>query len=158
FLKLAGTGAAGLALGPGLWGCATGRTAGAPRVAIVGGGMAGLNAASHLRQAGAAATVYEASDRTGGRMYTARDLLNPGQTTGLGGEFIATSPAAVLALAARFELPVIDRWEETLHEAFCFGGRHYTEEEVVEAFAPLAARIAADYDSTGEVVDFRNEG
>jgi len=40
------------------------------RIAIVGAGMAGLNAAYHLQRQGIPATVYEASDRVGGRMFT----------------------------------------------------------------------------------------
>src|SRR5205823_7004901 len=41
-----------------------------PRIAIVGGGIAGLNAALTLQDAGIAATVYEASSRVGGRMHS----------------------------------------------------------------------------------------
>jgi monoamine oxidase len=157
FLKLTGAGAAGLALGPTLWGCDSG-AAGGSRVVIVGGGMAGLNAASHLKQACVTAAIYEASDRTGGRMYTARDLVGPGLTTELGGEFIDSIHDDVLALAARFNLPLFDRTTDTLVEGYFFDGRHYTEEEIVAAFAPLAERIQADYDSTGEIVDYQNEG
>jgi NADPH-dependent 2,4-dienoyl-CoA reductase/sulfur reductase-like enzyme len=41
-------------------------------IAIVGGGMAGLYCAYVLKNAGVRATVYEASTRTGGRIYSAR--------------------------------------------------------------------------------------
>ena len=44
----------------------------APRVAIVGAGIAGLNAALTLQDKGIASTVYEASDRVGGRMHSDR--------------------------------------------------------------------------------------
>src|SRR4051794_22597209 len=44
--------------------------AGAPSIAVVGAGLAGLSAAYSLRQAGYAAEVYEASDRVGGRCWT----------------------------------------------------------------------------------------
>ncbi len=158
FLKLAGAGAAGAVLGPTLWGCRTVSQAGGQRVAIVGGGMAGLNAAYRLRKAGLDATIYEASTRTGGRMYTAHDLMNPGQTTELGGEFIDSIHTDVLDLVAEFGLDLSDTDDDPLHEAFYFHGRHYTEAEVAEAFAPLADRIQTDYDSTGEVVDFRDDG
>jgi monoamine oxidase len=159
FLKLAGAGTAGLALAPTLWGCDSGSSSsGEPRVVIVGGGMAGLNAAYQLQKSGVAATLYEASDRTGGRIYTARDLLNPGQTTELGGEFIDTIHEDMIALAGEFGLNLIDYFADPLEEAYFFDGRHYTEAEVIAAFAPLAERIQADYDSTGEIVDFENEG
>ena len=39
-------------------------------VVIVGGGLAGLTAALHLSDAGVASTVYEASNRIGGRMFS----------------------------------------------------------------------------------------
>ena len=41
-----------------------------PRIAIVGGGIAGLSAALTLSDAGLASTVYEASNRIGGRMHS----------------------------------------------------------------------------------------
>ncbi len=41
-----------------------------PRIAIVGAGIAGLNAAVTLQDAGLACSVYEASDRVGGRMHS----------------------------------------------------------------------------------------
>ncbi len=40
----------------------------APHIVIVGAGIAGLNAAYVLRQSGYRATVYEASQRVGGRI------------------------------------------------------------------------------------------
>ena len=63
-------------------------SSGSPRIAIVGAGMAGLNAAYKLKQSGLTATIFEGANRTGGRMFTARDLLGDGLTTELGGEFI----------------------------------------------------------------------
>lgn len=45
------------------------------RVAIVGAGIAGLNAALTLQDKGIASTVYEASDRIGGRMHSDERLL-----------------------------------------------------------------------------------
>ena len=46
------------------------RGAVAPRIVIVGAGLAGLTCAYRLKQAGYAAEVYEASDRIGGRCWT----------------------------------------------------------------------------------------
>ncbi|HEY9380043.1 MAG TPA: FAD-dependent oxidoreductase, partial [Burkholderiales bacterium] len=42
----------------------------APRIAIVGGGLAGLSCAYELRKRKIDATVYEASERLGGRCAT----------------------------------------------------------------------------------------
>jgi len=41
-----------------------------PRIAIVGAGIAGLTAALTLQDAGLSCSVYEASNRIGGRMHT----------------------------------------------------------------------------------------
>jgi monoamine oxidase len=68
-VKRAGLASAGLAVAPAaLARRATGATA--PRIAIVGGGIAGLTAALTLADKGVAATVYEAADRVGGRMHS----------------------------------------------------------------------------------------
>src|SRR5437667_731698 len=73
-LKLAG--AAGLAAGAATLGARSASAAvsarpaagaGSPRIAVVGAGLAGLTCAYRLKQAGYAATVYEASSRIGGR-------------------------------------------------------------------------------------------
>lgn len=161
-LKAGAAGAALAASGPLAAACHGTRSGpGAPRIAVIGAGIAGLNAAWRLAQAGYGATIYEASDRTGGRMYTARDLLAPGLTTELGGEFIDTEHAEILALAEEFGLPLFDRQapsETALAAGYFFGGRHYSEAEVLAAFAPLAARIQEDYDSTEDLVDYAHEG
>ncbi len=132
------------------------------RVAIVGAGIAGLNAAYKLKKAGLRAEVYEASARSGGRMFTARDLMAPGLTTELGGEFIDTGHEEMLALMKEFGLQLLDmrgpRMGRVKHDAYFFGGRHYTQGQAIRAFAPLAKKIAADFDSTEEVVDFEHEG
>jgi monoamine oxidase len=128
-----------------------------PRVAIVGGGIAGLNAAYRLRQRGIRAQVYEAADRVGGRMHTVRNVLAQGLTTEFGGEFIDSGHKEMLDLARRFHLELIDtqgRSERGLiPEAYLFNGRRGIN-EVVEAFRPLAQQIQADYDGTSEIVDY----
>ena len=50
------------------------------KVIVIGAGIAGLSAAYHLRQAGIEATVLEARDRIGGRVWTNRDFADiPGR-------------------------------------------------------------------------------
>ena len=46
------------------------------RVLVIGAGIAGLSAAYHLAQAGIEATVLEARDRIGGRVWTDRDFAD----------------------------------------------------------------------------------
>ncbi len=45
-------------------------------VLVIGAGVAGLSAAYHLKQAGVEATVLEARDRIGGRVWTDRDFAD----------------------------------------------------------------------------------
>src|SRR5262245_60846506 len=59
-----------VALGTALAGPIRALAASTPRIAIVGGGIAGLNAALTLQDAGFASTVFEASSRVGGRMHS----------------------------------------------------------------------------------------
>jgi monoamine oxidase len=75
------------------------RAATAPRIAVIGAGLAGLTCAYRLRQAGYAATVYEASDRVGGRCWTIRDVFDGGQIAEHGGELIDQGHTAIRQLA-----------------------------------------------------------
>ncbi|RIL11960.1 MAG: FAD-dependent oxidoreductase, partial [Proteobacteria bacterium] len=165
FIKNLGYGAAAVGAMPLLNACSSGGSAGPlsdfPRIAIVGGGMAGLNAAYNLQRSGIRAHVYEATSRAGGRMYSAADIMSSGLITELGGEFIDSIHDDMLALASEFGLELLDTQapsEQSLITGYFFDGQYYSEAQVIEAFAPLAASISADYDSTGEIVDFQNEG
>lgn len=75
-------------------------------VAIIGGGIAGLNAAYHLKRSGIAAKIFEGSSRIGGRMWTARggDSVADGITVERGGEFIDTNHREMLWLIKQFGL------------------------------------------------------
>ena len=136
--------------------------AGAPRIAIVGAGVAGLNAAYKLQKAGLTARVFEGANRTGGRMFTATDLMGQGLTTELGGEFIDSTHEEMLALMAEFGLERLDTTgpgsEKLVSETYYINGRHYTQAQAAAAFVPLAKKIAADYDAMGEIVNYEIEG
>ncbi|MBM3834124.1 MAG: twin-arginine translocation signal domain-containing protein [Verrucomicrobia bacterium] len=165
FLKMSTAGALAIGATGAFTSCVTSerRVSGPiPRVAIVGAGMAGLNAAYRLKLAGLRADVFEASKRSGGRMYTAKDILAPGLTTELGGEFIDSNHEDMLALVKDFNLELLDVQgpgeTELIREAYFFDGSHHTERKVVEAFRPIAARLKTDFDKLGDVVDFEHEG
>ncbi|SHJ27514.1 monoamine oxidase [Hymenobacter daecheongensis DSM 21074] len=130
------------------------------RIVVVGAGMAGLNCAYQLRKAGQRATIYDASSRTGGRIFTATGLMAPGLTTELGGEFIDSGHRDMLLLAQEFGLPLLDveAPSETVlrKDAYFFGGQHYTVAQVIEAFQPYARQIEADCRSLPGTITYDN--
>ncbi len=138
------------------------RRAAGLRVAIVGGGLSGLTAAWHLQRAGLRPTVYEGSSRAGGRIHSATGVVGEGLVTELGAEFIDSNHRDVRALARAFGLELIDTQTRTesklIREAYWFGGRHYTEPEIVAKFRPLARDMRRDFDALGDVIDYRTDG
>lgn len=130
----------------------------APRVAIVGAGIAGLSAGYHLRRAGIRPQIYEASTRAGGRILSVRDAVAPGLVTEFGGEFIDSGHEEMHRLVRLFGLRLIDLKggeEARLRPTFYFNGRRISEAEVVRAFRPLARRIRQDQEAVGDVVTYR---
>jgi len=147
FLKIAATGAAGAVLRP-----ATAWAASPPRIAIVGGGIAGLNAALTLRDAGYASTVFEASPRIGGRMHSDTTTWQDGQVTEHCGELIDSSHQTILRLARRFR---IDLWDVLSAEprgttdTFYFSGRYYPVEQVDADFDAVYRAAKKDLRAAG---------
>ncbi len=82
--------------------------AAAPRIVVVGAGLAGLTAAYSLRKAGYSATVYEATDRLGGRCWTDRSSWADGQTTEHGGELIDQNHTQIRSLAHELGLDLVN--------------------------------------------------
>src|SRR5271169_4966954 len=80
-----------------------------PRIAIVGGGIAGLSAALTLQDEGFASTIYEASSRIGVRMHSDTTDWQNNQKSEWCGEFIDSGHTTILNLAIRFGLTVIDQ-------------------------------------------------
>jgi monoamine oxidase len=76
----------------------------APRIVVVGAGLAGLTCAHRLKQAGHLAQVYEASDRIGGRCWTIRGEFANGQIAEHGGELIDQGHTQTRALAQQLGL------------------------------------------------------
>jgi monoamine oxidase len=121
----------------------------APRVAIVGAGLAGLTCAHRLNQLGVSATLYEAhAKRVGGRCWTARGFA-AGQTAEHGGEFIDSSHRRIRALVAELDLTLDDlrataRHMPRLHPRLVLGGRRRRFRDVYRDAHLLEARAAAD--------------
>ncbi|MGZ8908302.1 MAG: flavin monoamine oxidase family protein, partial [Methylobacter sp.] len=119
----------------------------APRIAIIGAGIAGLNAAYQLKKAGCRATVYEARSRIGGRMLSAK--LDNGLVVDLGAELINTDHADMLTLVKELGIELFDRLEDTAKlpfpkEAYYFIGVSHSESELADDLRLIAAQITAD--------------
>jgi len=100
-----------------------------PRIAIVGGGIAGLNAALTLQDAGYGSTIYEASSRVGGRMHSDTTSWADGQVSEHCGELIDSRHKVILGLAKRFNIPVDDllgAQPPQSTETYFFFGDYYT--------------------------------
>lgn len=156
FLKIAGGLGTGMLLGTG---CRSPRaTLGsqegtAAKIAIVGAGIAGLNAAYTLKKAGYRATIYEASDRVGGRMYTVKDVVGQNLWVNLGAEYINNDHEDMLALAQEFQIPLLDRFvseELALKDLYYFDGKTISEAQLAEALVTVTERMAADADRLEE--------
>ncbi len=77
------------------------------RILVVGAGLAGLSAARELEDRGFTATVVEARDRVGGRVWTCREGFAERQHAEGGADMIESEQTAVLALARRFKLNLV---------------------------------------------------
>ncbi|HTR79977.1 MAG TPA: NAD(P)/FAD-dependent oxidoreductase, partial [Gemmatimonadaceae bacterium] len=112
-----------------------------PRIAIVGAGIAGLNAALTLHDAGLPCRVYEASDRVGGRMHSDAATWGDGMVTEWCGEFIDANHETLHRLISRFGLTTVDlghlRGGRATSLLF-FTNRFYGHEELSRDFERLA--------------------
>jgi monoamine oxidase len=127
------------------------RAAGAdPTVAIVGAGIAGLTCALELADRGIASTVYEASGRIGGRMFTNTSYFAGGQVAEWGGELIDTGHRTIRQLARRFDLrldDLLDAQPPGSEDTYHFFGDYYPKAQADEDFAPVFDAVVADEES-----------
>ena len=120
------------------------------RIAIIGGGIAGLNAALTLQDAGITSTVYEASSRVGGRMHSDTTSWLNAQTSEHCGELIDSKHKTILGLASRFKLPTVDLLAaEPVHstETDFFFGQYYTATQANVDFGPVWNAVKKDLTS-----------
>lgn len=123
------------------------------RVAIVGAGISGLNCALALADAGVRATVYEASPRLGGRMFSNNSGYWSGnQVSEWGGELIDTDHETIQDLAARFGLPLDDlaaAQPAGSDDTYFFGHKYYPRAELLADFQPVLQAVFDDSDAAG---------
>ena len=139
------------------------QTSAKPKIVIVGAGIAGLNAALTLRDAGFDSTIYESSNRVGGRMHSNASTWQNKQKNEWCGEFIDSGHKTILGLASRFGLTVVDevaaqpkRSSDTLY----FGGRYYLQDDADRDFAPVSAILQKQIGKAPSTAynSFTNEG
>lgn len=80
-----------------------------PRIVLIGAGLAGLHCAYRLKERSVRATLYEAWSRRGGRIFSDGEGVPEDMVVELGGEFIASDHATMLALVDEFGLTLEDR-------------------------------------------------
>lgn len=110
------------------------------RIAIIGAGIAGLNAALTLQDAGLACSIYEASNRIGGRMHSDTTTWADGMVSEWCGEFIDGDHRTLLHLVERFRLKTIDLGREIPDQAqtiMYFFNRYYDAEELWGGLQPI---------------------
>ena len=112
------------------------------RVAILGGGIAGLSALHHLVTAGIDARLYEARPRLGGRMHTLREDGRP--TVERGGQLVNTDHSDIRTLAGLFGIDLIDRKAAPHRTIVLDGARMVPETDLARALTGIAGQIDAD--------------
>jgi monoamine oxidase len=151
FLKRAGIAGAGAAALPAVI-APRAASATAPRIAIVGGGIAGLTAALTLADKGYAATIYEASDRVGGRMHSdTSGYFENGQVAEYCGELIDTGHATIRHLAQRFGLATVDLLAaepKGTDDTYWFLGGYYAKDQADQDFQPIHNTLQGQVQAT----------
>ena len=126
-------------------------------VAILGAGAAGLTAAYRLQAAGIPCEIFEASERTGGRMLTKYDFNKDGMFCEMGGELVDTDHEDLITLAGELGVEIQElKGEDKGLDLYFFGGKHYTDEQLIPLFQPFALKLAEDqkaiYDEQEEFI------
>ena len=123
-----------------------------PRIAIVGAGIAGLNAAVTLQDGGLSCSIYEASDRVGGRMHSDAITWADGMVSEWCGEFIDSDHETLHQLIKRFGLGTVDlgrtrgdRAQSVMY--FCNG--YYSAEQLSSDFQALAPLLQQQTQAVG---------
>jgi monoamine oxidase len=112
-----------------------------PSIVIVGAGIAGLAAALTLQDAGLSSTLYEASQRIGGRIHSDTTTWPDSLVSEWCGEFIDDTHSTMLQLIARFNLPITrlgDIMVDHAQSILYFLHRYYREQDLADPFHALA--------------------
>ncbi|MBI3776134.1 MAG: FAD-dependent oxidoreductase [Gammaproteobacteria bacterium] len=127
------------------------------RIAIAGGGIAGLTCALMLADRGIRSTVYEASGRVGGRMFSNTGYWAEGQVSEWCGELIDSGHKTIQRLAHRFGLVLdnlLDAQPAGSEDTYYFFGRYYPKAQADHDFALLVDAVMADLEAAGYPTTF----
>lgn len=133
-----------------------GGTAESAPVVVVGAGLAGLVVTYRLWQAGVPVCCLEASDRTGGRIYSIPNALGTSITAELGGEAFDSDHVACLNLAQTFGLPIADVgavMASDAEETFFFDGARLDSAAIMAEFATVMQAHQADWEAVQAFLD-----
>ena len=123
-----------------------------PRIAIVGAGIAGLTAALTLQDAGLSCSIYEASNRVGGRIHSDTTTWADGMVSEWCGEFIDGDHETMYRLIKRFGLKTVDLgWGRgnQVQRIIYFFNRYYRPEELAKGFLALAPILEQQMQEVG---------
>ena len=135
-----------------------------PRIAIVGAGIAGLSAALALHDAGLSCSIYEASDRIGGRIHSDTTTWEDGIVSEWCGEFIDGGHMTLHRLIERFGLKTADlgqRRADRAQSIMYLYNRYYSADELdrdFQALAPLLQQQMQDVGFPTTCARFTREG
>ncbi|MEC4985665.1 MAG: FAD-dependent oxidoreductase [Oscillatoria sp. PMC 1068.18] len=141
------------------------------KVAIIGAGLAGLACGYELKKKGINATLFEASNRTGGRCYTLGGAFPtttnfPGQVAERGGEFIDNLHKTLLGYAKEFRLELEDFSKQPGEVFYYINNQRYSETAIVAEFRQFVdamrddlrtlsgAPTAANHTQADRILDF----
>jgi len=134
------------------------------RIAIIGGGIAGLTVALTLQDKGVYADVYESSSRVGGRMHSdwqefGHSFWDNGQQAELCGELIDTNHKTILQLAQRFGLATVDLLQAQPNgtdDTFWIFGADYSFAQASNDFQPVHNTLQGQVQAAGYPTTYKS--
>jgi len=119
----------------------------AQRVAVIGGGLAGLTALRRLQARGVDAILYEARGVVGGRTRSVKGVFAPDFAFDEGGQLINSEHSDMIALVRGLGLKLLDRRTTGVEHELQIGTSGAVDERALaEELRAMAAQITADSD------------